>query len=215
LAVFIVLYSIEKNVSVPIGNKLWYCKEKTRNSVIRLKAKKQPIPLSHRNQDFFQEFYEEYKELLLYITCRFTQDKGEQEDLIQDTLLRLIKNTEVLRQLGRAQTAKYIELTVKTCYLDMEQRKCKEKLIHLSEAALEALLRQVDTDSSSDAVETLRADLLERDWAALEGKYILGYSDQELSAIFGVSTDSIRTLLSRARKRARKILSGKDQEGDV
>ena len=117
--------------------------------------------------------------------------------------------------MGREQTAKYIELTVKTSYLDIEQRKCKEKLILLDEAALEAMLRQTDTDSASEAVDTLRADLRDRDWAVLEGKYILGYSDQELSSIFGISANSMRSLLSRARRRARKILSITHKEGDV
>lgn len=180
-----------------------------------MKAKRKMIPLSGRNQEFFQAFYEEQKEFLLYLAYRFTQNKGEQEDLIQETLLRLMKNTEVLRQLGREQTAKYIELTVKTSYLDIEQRKCKEKLILLDEAALEAMLRQTDTDSASEAVDTLRADLRDRDWAVLEGKYILGYSNQELSSIFGISANSMRSLLSRARRRARKILSITHKEGDV
>ena len=126
-----------------------------------------------------------------------------------------MKNTEVLRQLNRAQTAKYIELTVRTAYLDLEQRKCREKLVCLDTAALETLLSRTDTVTPTETVEALREDLKERDWTALEGKYILGYSDEELSAIFGVSADSVRTLLSRARKRARKILREKDLEGDA
>ena len=194
---------------------MWYDNKKNQKNGDTLKAKRKMIPLSGRNQEFFQAFYEEQKEFLLYLAYRFTQNKGEQEDLIQETLLRLMKNTEVLRQLGREQTAKYIELTVKTSYLDIEQRKCKEKLILLDEAALEAMLRQTDTDSASEAVDTLRADLRDRDWAVLEGKYILGYSDQELSSIFGISANSMRSLLSRARRRARKILSITHKEGDV
>ena len=215
MAVFIVLYNIEKNVPIHIHERMWYDNKKNQKNGDTLKAKRKMIPLSGRNQEFFQAFYEEQKEFLLYLAYRFTQNKGEQEDLIQETLLRLMKNTEVLRQLGREQTAKYIELTVKTSYLDIEQRKCKEKLILLDEAALEAMLRQTDTDSASEAVDTLRADLRDRDWAVLEGKYILGYSDQELSSIFGISANSMRSLLSRARRRARNILSITHKEGDV
>ena len=184
--------------------------------MIILKRKKIIKPLTSRGRDYFQQFYEENKGLLFYIVCKYAKDPTEREDLMQDSLVRLLKNEEVLRRLCKEQCTKYMELTVKSAWLDMERRRCREKLILLDEGALEALIGSIRVDAEeSDAVTQLCCGLSARDWAVLEGKYILGYSEEQLGEQFGISTDSMRALLSRARKRARKILSEKDGKGDV
>lgn len=180
-----------------------------------MRKKKKPIPLSSRSQVFFQDFYEAHKDFLLYTVCRYADEPQQQEDLFQDTLVRLLKNAEILQQLNPGQTAKYIALTVKTAYLDIERRRCEEKLILLDEAALEARLQRTETREISETVAALRSDMSARDWTVLEGKYIMGYSDEELSAVLGIAPDSIRSLLSRAKKRARKILGEIDREGEA
>lgn len=184
-----------------------------------MKKKRKAIPITYRNREFFQIFYEQYKDFLFYIAARYANDPAEREDLIQESLVRLLKNADALRGLGRGQRAKYIELTVKTAFLDMERARCAEKLLVLDQDAIEVLLareRQGEPDvSASLAVETLKASMTERDWLALEGKYILGYSHEELSGILGVTPENMRSLVSRARKRARKILHDMDQEGEA
>lgn len=183
-----------------------------------MKRKTKVIPLTFRTREFFQGFYEEYKHFLLYIAGHYADERAEREDLVQEALLRLMKNAEILRELDRNQTAKYIELTVKTVYLDMERSKCDQKLMILDQAALEELLdKEQPWESGLNAyiaVEKLRAGLSRREWLALEGKYILGYSHEELSRILGVSPDSIRSMVFRARKKARAILHESEQKGE-
>lgn len=53
--------------------------------------------------------------------------------------------------------------------------------------------------------------LPEDDRVLLEGKYILGYSDQELAEEIGCQANSIRVKLTRARRRALAIIQ--EQEG--
>ena len=55
-------------------------------------------------------------------------------------------------------------------------------------------------------IERLKKELPDRDWILLEGKYVLGLSQEELSGLAGVSVDSVRMLLHRARVKAREIL---------
>ena len=58
-----------------------------------------------------------------------------------------------------------------------------------------------------------------REWILLEGKYILGYTHEELGALIGVAPNSVRMILCRAKEKARSILSngrrrgGKHDEG--
>lgn len=87
----------------------------------------------------------------------------------------------------------------------------------LDQAAMESLQEQIlreRQESAGDMVEQLRSDLSQREWLALEGKYILGYSHEELSELLGVSKENMRSIVSRARKRARRILEAFEEEGE-
>ena len=182
-----------------------------------MRKKKPPIALSRSSRDFFRAFYERYKLFLFHLAGQYTDKRMEQEDLVQEALLRLMKHTDILQELSQAQTAKYIDLTVKTVYLDQQQRKCREKLLLLDQEALESLQEQLlreQKEPAGDLIEQLRADLSQREWLALEGKYILGYSHEELSKLLGVSKDNMRSIVSRARKRARRILEDFEEEGE-
>jgi RNA polymerase sigma-70 factor (ECF subfamily) len=177
-----------------------------------MRKKQTPIPLSRGNREFFRDFYERYKHFLLYIAGFYTDKRSEREDLVQEALLRLMKNGDTLRELTHEQTVKYIELTVKTVYLDQEQKRCKAKLLSLDEAALEALVTEGPQAESGMLIEELRCGMSNRDWLALEGKYILGYSHEELGQLLGMNADSMRSMVSRARKRAKKLLDEMDKE---
>ena len=98
-----------------------------------MRKKKPTIALSRSSREFFRTFYESYKLFLFYIAGKYTDKRMEQEDLVQETLLRLMKHTDILQELSQAQTAKYIDLTVKTVYLDQQQRRCREKLLLLDQ----------------------------------------------------------------------------------
>ena len=80
-------------------------------------------------------------------------------------------------------------------------------------------LAQQEQGSSDDSLnakwdaEILKNQLPRRDWQMLELKYIAGYSDQEIAAEMGCSAGSVRTLLSRVRRRAKSLLTGGTQAG--
>ena len=181
-----------------------------------MKRKNKILPLTRSSRKFFQHFYEQYKNFLVYIADRFAESLEDREDLVQEALIRLMRNAEVLQNLDRPQTAKYIELTVKTAYLDMEKSRCKENLLLLDRTAIEALLDLKSFGHSNpeadEAVGKLKKGLSRREWLALEGKYILGYSHKELGQLLDISEEGMRSLLYRARKRAIRILQ--EQEGD-
>ena len=61
------------------------------------------------------------------------------------------------------------------------------------------------TDSYWD-VQLLKQELPEKEWKLLEGKYIIGYSNEELGEMYGCSKDSIRMALSRVKKKSRTII---------
>ena len=184
-----------------------------------MKKKNKILPLTQSNRKFFQIFYESYINFLIYIADKYAETPEDRQDLVQESWARLLKNVSVLRKLDRGRTAKYIELTVKTAYLDQEQQRCREKMLLLDPQTLETLLDlksygQEESAAVGEAVATLKKRLTRRQWLLLEGKYILGYSHRELSRAFGVDENSIRSMVFRAKKEAMDILRETAEEED-
>lgn len=176
---------------------------------MNMPAKRRNQPLSAEAKAFFQKFYEEHKGFLFYIANQYTSTPADCEDIVQDSILRLMANVETLQKLNTGTAAKYIALTVRTAYLDAEKRKSRNQEIPTENSILEMLLEQDSLSGRNPAgvqLRELKESLSARDWLVLEGKYILGYSQDELGALLGVSPDSIRMILHRARTNARKLL---------
>lgn len=185
-----------------------------------MRKRKEQHPLKENDKAFFQQFYEDNRKFLYYIAMRYTGNASECDDLVQNSLLRLMNNISTLREINRCKTATYIVLTVRTAYLDSEKLKRKENLIFMDDESLEALMveRLLSRDSenaisSKETIDKLKKVLSPREWCVLEGKYILGLSQQELAKLIGVAPDSVRMVLHRARTKAKVILEEDAAQG--
>lgn len=178
-----------------------------------MRKRETPIPIKKEDEAFFQQFYDENKRFLYYIARKYTTDTNECDDLVQEAVVRLINNIPTLRDMSRCKIAQYIVLTVRTAFLDLQRRKKKENIIYFDDKVLEEMMLEalipVDLEQqmeSKSAVAKLKAELSKKDWTLLEGKYLLGLSQEELSRLIGVSPDSVRMTLHRAKVKARQIL---------
>lgn len=178
-----------------------------------MREKKEIVPLSVKDCEFFHCFYETHKNFIYYIARKYASSAVDCDDIVQETILRLLNNVSSLRVLTQNKAAKYIALTVKSVFLDIEKQKHGNKTYFLSDEILENLIDAelltedgISVLSSRIAVESLKKSLSPRDWMALEGKYLMGYTQEELAPILGVSPDSVRMVLCRAKEKARVIL---------
>lgn len=176
-------------------------------------------PLSAAETKFFHNFYETYKGFIFYVANGYTTSPADCEDVVQDSVIRLMCNVKVLMELNHPKTVKYIALTVKSAFLDHQKKVLSAKEADLDEEKLAALLERTSIHTDAELEQTklevyqLKQTLSERDWLVLEGKYIMGYSQDELSELIGVSSDSIRMILHRAKKNARDILLAETANG--
>lgn len=169
--------------------------------------------MSHTDKTFLLEFYDKHKHLLYYLAKRYTSNSEDADDLVQDTLLRLIRNVSTLRMLDKESLTTYVALTVKTAFLDYEKSKHKELMMYIDNADFEQILEkqlsELDVEHKASigiAIARLKKELPLRDWIVLEGKYMTGLSDEEIGHLVGVSASSVRMLLHRARENARAVL---------
>lgn len=163
------------------------------------------------DREFAAWIYQEYGRLMQAVICRYVQKPEDQEDILHDVMIRLIKKISVLRTLERCTLASYIVCTVRNSCISYLRRIKRGSRLFEELDANEYEERHMDAPTMDELMVLLeRRQLLyevlnEMDDGArclLEGKYILGYSDPELAEQLGVKPASIRMILTRARREA-------------
>jgi len=162
------------------------------------------------DQQFMLELYDTYSAFLFHCAWKYTSSQPDCEDIIQDTMVRLLRNISTLRRLTEKQTFTYLSLTVRSVYADHAKSRAAREIPTDDETLSRMRTGQSHEEWASVQwnVEVLRENLAQRDWQLLELKYITGCTDEEIAAEVGCTPASVRTLVTRARQRARLLLSG-------
>ena len=158
--------------------------------------------------EYMRWLYERYVSFLFFVAGKFAEPQADREDLVHDALLRLMKNIPVLRKLEYKALAGYLYLTIRSVWLDRRTREHP-----LTEDVLEHLagLDPEDGYLAKWDATALKQKLSERDWFLLQAKYIIGCTDAEIGGIMCCAPASVRTMLARARRRAKAVLEGKEE----
>lgn len=182
--------------------------------------RKKLVPISLEDRTFFESFYQEHKRFMYYTAQKYAHSPSECDDIVQESIVRLLNNISVLREISGYKIQKYIALTIKAAFIDMERKRSRENTVNLNDETVEALYRAdliaVPEDLDIEPllkIEKLKSELPFREWLLLEGKYILGYTQDELGQLIGIAPNSIRMTLCRAREKARKILDRSNKQG--
>ena len=165
------------------------------------------------DQAFFETFYIENRNLIFYFASKLSDTDGC-DDLVHDTLVRLISHIPALRQISgsKSKVANYLFQTVQSVYIDQLRKNKRKEFSTVSMDDL--LLRQMEeplqeleaTMEKALELDMVKDGLTRQEWTLLHEYYILGYSSKELSQMHECSPSSIRMALSRTRKKAKEIL---------
>ncbi len=171
-------------------------------------------------EDFVIQMYNRYKNLMFSTAQKYTANIADQEDIVQTSLERLIRIFSNMQPSKRCISATYVVYTVRSVSIDLLRKQGKdiEHCISLADNSLD------EVESTSEPLDNFfalseQAAQLKRvlsmlpaeERILLNGKYILNQTDKELAAILGCKPSSVRMKLTRARKRAMKLLQGKDR----
>lgn len=165
---------------------------------------------------FMLDLYREYYGLVRKTVFRLADDAGNLEDLINDSFIKLIEKTSLLRTFDSCRLAAYVVYTSRSVAINyLRRRDVRSKHISIFEdvGAAEGVIH--DEDSLEDIV--INQHELKEMWAAilllpdrhkdlLYFKYILEMDDAAIAQVLMISPASVRQYLTRARRAARELM---------
>ena len=160
---------------------------------------------------FMLWLYQEFQYAMYSTVKKYITDPQDQEDIIQDSILKLIKRIDVLRGKERCVLGTYVVYTVRNTAINHLRHHTVEKAHFVDDdIEQEADLIPLDELMALKERNVRVGDVLKRlsdsDQTLLIGKYVLGYSDDELGDQLGCKPASIRMKLTRARRKALELL---------
>ena len=144
----------------------------------------------------WEELYEDhYKELVAYGT-RMSGSKELAEDLVQETFVKALMNTETVADLSPSKQRAWLFRTFKNLFFDRDRR-----------AVLESEYEQnwqpeYIEDPGMQEIENamLLQSIKAQDRAIFQLRYFDGYSAEEIAQMMNLPPGTIRSKLSRCRK---------------
>ena len=180
-----------------------------------------PSPLPEENEMDDQEFmtwlYYSYRGRMLCTAKKYCRDEFLWEEILQESFLRLLSKIPQLRALQEGERVGYLVITVRNTAFTLLRKQAKERRRCIS---LEMDIPLMEGDPPEEwVIRKERWNMLSAVWPRLtpterfllEGRYFRQRSDRELSDYLGCGTNSIRMMMTRARRHARGLI---EREGD-
>lgn len=164
---------------------------------------------------FMTQVYQQYRRLIWSRIRKILKNECEPEDVFQDTLVKLVENVKKLRGMDTRSMVNYIITVAEHKSIDAIRRRNKTREDSIndeawtgryflrSEEEVEELIFRRDSVGKLGSIWHLLDD---RSRYLLDGKYFLDLTTREMGAVLNITHDSVRVELSRARKKARKLL---------
>lgn len=184
-------------------------KNEKEQSIVR--KKKEIPPLSTTQKQAATTLYNTYKGLMLHTVRALTSVAEDREEIIQDSLIALMRNIDTISSLDRCKIAAYIVLTIRRTYYNRANKDCRlisvpleaDGISHAADVLADTA--QLDSDAKLDVMVLMDA-LPPYDRMVLEAWYLEGCSAEQLASKLNCKPGSIRMILSRVRKRAAKLM---------
>ena len=165
---------------------------------------------------FMLSLYQDYYGLVRKSVYNITHEADNLEDLINDTFLKLIEKISLIRTLDGCKTAAYVVYTSRSVAINfIKHRDVQKKHVYYGEDAdlAEAIFGLEETIEDriihQEEIEEMGNSILrlpEQQKDLLYFKYMLGMDDGEIAGIFGIASGSVRQYLTRARRKAKKLM---------
>ena len=162
---------------------------------------------SVEDRDLMTEFYISYKALMFSEARKHLDIEEDIEDVVYEALARIIDKMDVFRELAPKQQIRYALTCVRNiCYVSLQRRRVIPTVsfddieIDLFEDVSQRLEAVVEKKLINEYIRNIWYSLKVDSRMLMEQKYILEWSDEELSEILGIKPQSVRMRITRAKR---------------
>ncbi len=168
-----------------------------------------------QQREFMHGIYQKHARLMLYTANQILRDPAAAEDVLQDSVVRLMDKIELLQKMDGCTLTAYVVSTIRNMALNRRRAQQRQRY---RDAGLEqeALLNVPDGGPTVEEGLLLREQkaalakiwprLTEDERHLLEAKYILQQEDKDIAGELGIKPASVRMGLTRARRHALKLM---------
>lgn len=167
------------------------------------------------DRSFMESLYIDYSRLMYSEIYKIIGEDQTAEDILQESLIKLADKVSLLSTLDRPRRINYIITTVRNMSRNYLRKQSGISICSLDDENSNIAATISDESNVEDIIilyyekcnfEKAWAKLDETSRTLLEGKYILEKDNTELGKILGVKPSSIRMMLTRARRKALKLI---------
>ncbi|MBQ7875259.1 MAG: sigma-70 family RNA polymerase sigma factor [Oscillospiraceae bacterium] len=173
---------------------------------------------SDPKREFMANLYVSFYGKMKKKAMTFVSDEHTAEEIMQETFIKLIENVDTVMNIEKTKLPAYVYVAVRNTAFDYLRNKKRDKDFLLlsdfddEESFAESNVSEPETlFLQKENIRTLAKvleKLPERDRIILESKYILGMKDSSLAKRFGISESGIRMCITRAKRKAYKLMEG-------
>lgn len=179
--------------------------------------------MTHEERSFVKSLWNDHHQFMRNKIGRLGVRGSDIEDVLMDCFLDLIRVQTKLSRMDPNELRAYISIAVRNRCQRWHLLNNRLTFVPLDDDTVDAISRaQLIEDNLIARMDTeyqtalLLSGLSERDKLILFGHFIEGQTDEELAESLRCKKNSVRSLLSRAKKNARAILTngkGEDSNG--
>ena len=177
------------------------------------------VLLSIKNEEdraYLDALYRQHCRLMFAAAWKYTSDRSTAEDIVSESIVALIGKVDVLRAMEPAALRSYLVTTVRNAAFSHFRRMQRIDAYRLCirDEAIARLPEQLPSAPQNELADVIRAMhcMNERDQAVLKMKYFYGLDNGEIARAMNLSPESIRQILSRARKRLKEIIHAEEAD---
>lgn len=169
--------------------------------------------ISQEDANFLNEIYERDYPMMLSAAMRLVK-KETTEDMVHDTILKLVDYLPKLKSLDSSHRNAYITLTVKSVCISYLRKTNKEVYMSFDWMKEIALSPEqiVEQKEAKENIQWMLSALDDRDRLLLIYKFYMEYPNKEIGKLLNIKTKDVSTYIYRAKNRALEVLR---KRGDV
>ena len=173
------------------------------------------------DRTYMEWIFQTYHRLMYHYIMEVLHDSWQADDVMQESVVKLIHKIDVLRRLSESKRRNYIITTAKNTTVSYLRREAVRKGIPYDDWVKHCIGTQSEEDPEAlvlrqeemEALQLIWDDLDERSRYLLSSRYILEQSFEEMARELGVTAGSARMLLTRAKRAALALIENHARSG--